>query len=293
MSRRGLVGIAIVLAWAGGLAAFARRELTQTEAERLAESALRVAPGATHFAVLRNGRHVGYASNTIDTLPARIQVTDYLVAEASTGGGDSLRRTTHRTRVRLTRGLALRDFLVTLTTDSVPLLMRGRVLNDTILEYVARVAKGSRGRTLDSARSVMRARIIAEPLLPMITLLDGPVRVGRVADFESLDPVSGKTRRAQVRLAAESLFVVADSAAYDTEATKWRSVHNDTVRAWRLDGVPGTVWVDALGRAVRHERPDGYTLQRTAYELAFENWRATSALNGEVRGQRSQVRGRQ
>src|SRR5688572_15109439 len=98
MSRRGLLGIGIVLAWGVGLAAFAQRELTRTEAERLAESALRVAPGATHFAVLRDGRHVGYASSTIDTLPARIQVTDYLVADIRTnaGDGDSLRRDTHR-----------------------------------------------------------------------------------------------------------------------------------------------------------------------------------------------------
>jgi hypothetical protein len=94
-----------------------------------------------------------------------------------------------------------------------------------------------------------------------------------------LDPSSGKTSATQVRLAAESLFVVPDSAAYDAQAAKWRSVHNDSVRAWRLDGIDGTIWVDALGRTVRHERPDGTTLQRTAYELAFENWRATSRLS--------------
>jgi hypothetical protein len=60
-------------------------------------------------------------------------------------------------------------------------------------------------------------------------------------------------------------------------------VHNDTVRAWRLDGADGALWVDALGRIVRHERSDGYTLQRTAYELAFENWRSTSPLSNRTR----------
>lgn len=287
MSRRGILGIGILLAWAAGLAAFAQRELSRTEAERVAESALRVAPGATYFAVLRDGRHVGFASTTIDTLPARIQFTDYLVADVRSG--DSLRRETLRTRVRLTRRLVLRDWFVQETTDSAPRLVRGRVLNDSILEFVARspIGGGARGRTTDSSRRVVREPVTATPLVATVTMLGGPARRGRSAAVLSLDPSSGATRAALVRLAAESLFVVPDSAAYDGQAAKWRSVHNDSVRAWRLEGVAGTMWVDALGRMVRHERSDGTTLQRTAYELAFENWRAHSPLSKKVTSGRS------
>lgn len=277
MSRRGVIGIVIVLAWAAGLAAFAQRELSRTEAERLAESALRVAPGATYFAVWRDGKHVGYASTTIDTLPARIQVTDYLVSDVA--AGDTLRRETLRTRVRLTRGLVLREFFVQETTDSVPRLVRGRVLSDSILEFVERSPVGPRGRTTDSSRRVIRDALTAAPLVAPVTMLGGQARLGRVTNFVVLNPSSGATQAAQVKLAAESLFVVPDSAAYDAPAARWRSVHNDSVRAWRLDGVAGTMWVDAEGRTVRHELPDGTTLQRTAYELAFENWRAHSPLS--------------
>jgi len=277
MSRRGVFGIVIVLAWAAGLAAFARRELSRSDSERLAESALRVAPGATYFAVLREGKHVGYASTTIDTLPARIQVTDYLVSDISSG--DSLRRETLRTRVRLTRRLVLRDWLVQETTDSVPRLVRGRILSDSVLEFVARSVIGPRGRTTDSSRRVIRAALTATPLIAPVTMLGGQGRIGRVVNFVALNPSSGATQSTQVRLAAESLFVVPDSAAYDAPAAKWRSVHNDSVRAWRLEGMAGTMWVDALGRVVRHELPDGTTLQRTAYELAFENWRGNSPLS--------------
>jgi len=276
MSQRGLVAIGVVVAWVIGIAAFTRRELTRSDAERLAESALRVAPGATYFAVLRDGKHVGYASSTVDTLPRRIQITDYLVADVP--AGDSLRRATTRTRVVLTRALVLKDFLVQQTTDSGPRISRGRILNDSVLEFVVRSAVGARGRTLDSVRQVVRTALTATPLLPVVTMLGGQPRVGRTAEFTTLDPRSGAVARALVRLAAESLFVVSDSGAYAGTAAKWRSVHNDSVLAWRLDGLPGTLWVDALGRVVRHERPDGTTLQRTAYELAFENWRATSPL---------------
>ena len=276
MSQRGLLAIGIVFAWVIGIAAFTRRELTRSDAERLAESALRVAPGATYFAVLHDGKHVGYASTTVDTLPRHIQVTDYLVADVR--AGDSLRRKTTRTRVMLTRALVLKDFLVQQTTDSGPRISRGRILSDSVFEFIARTAVGARVRTLDSVRRVVRTALTATPLLPVVTMLGGQARVGRTAEFTTLDPSSGAIARAQVRLAAESLFVVSDSGAYAGTAAKWRSVHNDSVLAWRLDGLPGTLWVDALGRVVRHERPDGTTLQRTAYELAFENWRATSPL---------------
>lgn len=276
-----MIAVVIVVAWAGGAAAFARRELSRSESERLAESALRVAPGATHFAVWRQGKHVGYASSTIDTLPARLQVTDYLVADVP--AGDTLRRETHHTRVRLTRALELRDYLITRTTDSIPLMIRGRVLSDSTFDHIVRAATGPRGRTLDSARRSMAPRAVPTPLMQVVTMLDGPTRVGRAMRVAALDPVSGLVRDTHVRLAAESLFVVADSAVYDGQAARWRSVHNDTVRAWRLDGSDGSLWVDALGRTVRHERSDGYTLQRTAYELAFENWRSTSPLSNRTR----------
>jgi hypothetical protein len=283
MSRRALLASGIVLAWVIGIAAFTRRELSRSESERLAESALRVAPGATYFAVLHQGKHVGYASTTVDTLPARIQVTDYLVSDVR--AGDTLRRHTIRTRVRLTRGLVLRDFFVQQTTDSMPILMRGRVLNDSVLDFVVRSAVGSRGRTIDSVRRVFQGQITAAPLVPLVTMLGGPARVGRSMPLATFDPSSGAVKQTLVRIAAESLFVVPDSAAYDGGAAKWRSVHNDSVRAWRLEGVPGTLWVDALGRAVRHERSDGVILQRTAYELAFENWRATSPLSSKATSQ--------
>ncbi|MGQ0641651.1 MAG: hypothetical protein ACT4P6_12955 [Gemmatimonadaceae bacterium] len=279
MTRRGVLAIGIVLAWVLGIAAFTRRELARNDSERLAESALRVAPGATYFAVLRDGKHIGYASTTIDTLPARIQVTDYLVSDVQSG--DSLRRHTMRTRVRLTRGLMLREFLVQQTTDSTPLLMRGRVLNDSVLDFVVRSATGSRGRTIDSVRTLIQGHITAVPLIPVVTMLGGPSKVGRSAPLTTFDPTSGALRQTVIRLAAESLFVVSDSAMYDGSAAKWRSVHNDSVRAWRLDGVAGALWADALGRPVRHERPDGIVLQRTAYELAFENWRVTSPLRSK------------
>ena len=75
MNARGLMAIGILAAWGAGIAAFAQREISRSPREKLAEIAARVAPGATYFAVERAGAHVGFASNTIDTIPGGLLVT--------------------------------------------------------------------------------------------------------------------------------------------------------------------------------------------------------------------------
>jgi hypothetical protein len=51
--------------------------------------------------------------------------------------------------------------------------------------------------------------------------------------------------------------------------------HEDTVRGWRISGdVPFiTAWVDESGRMIAASEAGGISLVRTAFEIAFENWR--------------------
>jgi transglutaminase superfamily protein len=80
-----------------------------------------------------------------------------------------------------------------------------------------------------------------------------------------------------VTVAAESTLVVADSAGYDSTAMAWVPVHFDTVRAFRIDEAWGDArtraWVDAQGHIVRAETPAGFTMTRSAFELAYVNFR--------------------
>src|SRR2546427_11052844 len=79
------------------------------------------------------------------------------------------------------------------------------------------------------------------------------------------------------RSAAESTLVVADSADYDSTAMAWVPVHFDTVRAFRIeqvrDGVRGNAWIDAAGHIVRATSPVAFTMERSAFEIAYENFR--------------------
>jgi hypothetical protein len=90
------------------------------------------------------------------------------------------------------------------------------------------------------------------------------------------DPIADSLTSATVRVVAESLFVVVDSAALVPGTQRWVAAHSDTVRAWRMEQQGGgiiTGWFDERGRLVAGEPFPGMTLRRTAYELAFDNWR--------------------
>src|ERR671914_1514374 len=86
MNRRGIAASAILVAWVAGLGLLVRREYFRPQVERLAEAGMRVSPGPTYYAVLQGGRHIGFASTTVDTGTTSITVSDYLVADLPVGG---------------------------------------------------------------------------------------------------------------------------------------------------------------------------------------------------------------
>ena len=98
MSRRGVVAVAI-LPLGRGLALRDPR-INPSPAARLAEVALRIVPAVTWYAVERDGRQVGFASISIDTVPRALQVTEYLVADGR-ATADTAGRLTDQVIVRL------------------------------------------------------------------------------------------------------------------------------------------------------------------------------------------------
>lgn len=259
MTRRGLLAGGVLAAWAGGFALLLARELNPSMASRLAEVALRITPITTYYVAERGGRHVGFASMAFDTVPGALQVTEYVV----TAGGDGP-RVTDQLVVRLSRGLALREFERVRAEGTDSIRLAGRV-EDSVL-----VVEGGAAPNVP-----LRESAFLGPLaLAVAALLDAP-RAGATTALTLVDPASGQSGPAALRVVAESLFVVVDSAVADSSG-RWFAVHKDTVRAWRLvtDGPPAMdAWVDAQGLVVEALRPDGLVLRRTAFELAFENWR--------------------
>ncbi|MGH7644906.1 MAG: transglutaminase-like domain-containing protein [Gemmatimonadales bacterium] len=269
MTRRRWAG-AILAAWAVALGWLVRREVFRPAATRLAEGAFAVAPAAAYYRVEVEGRQVGFASSTIDTLPDSLRVSDLVVLDVPILG--RMQRTTARSVAMLSRTLRLGTLLVRVDSDAGRYWARGHVVSDSLLRLVI-VSAGDSQVT----RIPLREALVLPSLLPLRLSLGGQLRRGQRHDLRVLDPVVLTTRRTVVSIGAESLFVVADSAEYDSTAMAWVPVHFDSLRALRLDqmagGVRVTAWADAGGRLARATSPAGLVLERSAFEIAYENFR--------------------
>ena len=270
--HRKALAIGILGAWLAGLGALAWREYSRGSAERLAEVATRVTPGASFYAVKQGREQIGFASSTIDTTLTTIEMTDLFVADLPVGG--ALHRATARSVVHLTRGLALTDFKVTLDSDAGHLEVTGRPAGDTSLVIVS----ASDGAPADT--QVVRADgpVFLPTLVPLAVMLSKEPRVGARHKLMMFDPTTMAPREVVLRIAAESLFTLVDSARIDTRVRRWVPALSDTVRAWRLEAVGEGAsrfagWVDAYGRVVELSQPGELVMRRMAFELAYENWR--------------------
>lgn len=280
--RRGLA-IALLLAWSAGLVALVRREFFRERAAMLAEAAMRLPPGVSYYTVEQGGRQVGFASTTIDTTGTTFEVVDYFITELPVAGREF--RASARSVITLSRALALRKFEVQLETPEAPMSASGTVEGDSVVRFVLRMP----GQPTDTQRLVVKGPILVPTLLPAAAILVASPKVGRTVTLASVDPRTMSPADVRFRITAESLFTVIDSAAFHADSARFVAAHSDTVRAWRLEpadaessgGFSG--WVDVNGSVVASTQPGGLSLRRTAYEIAFENWRRSRAQESSMR----------
>jgi len=269
MTRRGLLGSVIIAAWLVGLVVLVQREYFRPRAERLAAAAARVAPGATFYGVMQGGRQVGFASSTVDTTQLSITVNDYFVADLPIGG--KARRATARTSATLSRALRLTTFDLSIESEGAPISATGTVEGDTAL--VLTLTSGS--DKPEVRRVPLNGSLLLPTLVPIVVALVDQPKVGKRYVLPVFDPASMGPKEQAFNIRAESLFVLADSAVFDSTTRRWHGVRPDTVRGWNVVAeTPGafTGWVDDQGRILRTTEL-GFRLERQPYEVAFENWR--------------------
>ncbi len=274
-ARRGQARLAaavvILGAWGAGLTMLVQREFYQDRPQQLAEAALRLSPSATYFAVEQSGKVIGFASTTIDTLTNGVDAIDYFVADFPVAG--TLQRTSKRSVVKLSRALSLRSFETQVDSRSDPVHTGGRTAGDSAIVYV----KFTGTQATDSQRVSVHGPVVLPAVVPIALALTDRPKVGKTFTLPTFDPATMTPASTGFKFDAESLFTLVDSAKFDEDKGEWISALTDTVRAWRVTS-PGATggfsgWIDAQGRVVETVQPDGITLRRTAYELAFENWR--------------------
>jgi len=247
-----------------------RREYFKSSGVRIAEATLRVGPGAEFYAVSMGGGPIGYASSTVDTTPQGITVQDLMVLDIEALG--KVQRTQLSTDIRLTRDLRLKSFEGALDASGSPFRASGTVSGDSVLEVTIEA-----GGQPDTTRIRLKHPLVLSTLLPLELAFGHQLAPGRSYSVRVLDPMSLEERDVEVRVLAESTLVVPDSAAWDSVAAKWVPARQDTMRAWKVaeeyGGVATESWIDRQGRIVSAVSPIGFRIERTAFELAVENWR--------------------
>ena len=269
MSRQRWVAV-ILTAWAVSVGWLLKRELFRTTGERLAEAALAVPPGTVFFRIDLAGHQVGFASTTVDTSGTALRVSDVLLLEYPVLG--RMYRTRARSRAVVNRALRLQTLDVTFDGDEGQSLAHSEVQGDTVLR-VTLVSPGDSQAT----RLRLLQPIILTTLLPLRLAFGGAMKPGRTVATRVFDPLTLAERDISVTIAAESTLVVPDSAGFDSTTMAWTAARFDTVRAFRIEerseGLTTNAWIDAQGRLVRVTGPVGLALERTAYEIAYNNFR--------------------
>lgn len=245
------------------------RNGNRSEAQQLAEVALRVQPATFYYLIQRDGQPVGAASSALDTTTNTLVSEEYFVGDFPSG--NSTQRTSARWQTRLTRGFRLADLTIDIARQTRPFSINASVEEDTLLFIAGNKTSGGH----PPARYTFQPTLFTPSLAAVAVMLGGPPKIGRSQSLSVFDPTTRTVVRPMLSISAESVFTVIDSAAL--ENGQWVPAHRDTVRAWRIAGAPHSVsaWVDDAGRVVAANAGD-YSAIRTAFELAFKNPRVSA-----------------
>jgi hypothetical protein len=267
LNRRS-AAIAIAVLWLGGVAWMIRRNESGNLAQRLTEAAIRVEPARYYYSIAYKGAKIGAASSAVDTLAHAILGDDFFTGHFPPG--DSLAPISARMQTRLTRGARLTSITVQVSRAGKLTETYVRDDDDTLLTVTS-----GKGRGSVLATEAIQAPVVTPGLIGIPLFLAESPSVGRSERFIVFNPVTSRPQSRLLKIVAESVFTVVDSATLTPDG-RWVAAHRDTLRAWRVGGDTDglNVWLDGGGRLVSATSANGLSAIRTAYEMAFEKPKA-------------------
>ena len=268
--RRRTIGVLVIVVWVAGLGFLYNRTSHRTLAQRLTEVGMRVSPETFYYTLEQGGKQVGVAFSAIDTSKTKIVSSD-LVRGRFAVGNDTL-RVEARSEARFSRGMRLSDFIIRASGDLAPFLLRGVMQEGE--QQTLRVTTEQKGSRPITQEAIADAPVFPPTMAPLPLLLSQNPKPGDSVRIAMFDPMSRNLKDVTLRIEADSLFLIADSATFDSTTNHWVKARQDSVRGWRIThrGSPFTAWVDRAGRLIAASEPGGITMIRTAFEIAFANW---------------------
>jgi hypothetical protein len=268
--RRGLA-VAILLAWAVVLAWHVRREYFRPTAVRLVEASANLNPASSFYSIKLGNEPIGYAASRIDTMSGGFMLEDDVRLRVMALGADL--PAIARTQIRLGKSLELRDFQFALRSDFGSFRVSGEMQGDTLLDL--EIVGG------DDERSVSMPTdgpIILPQVMSMQFALGSEHKPGAVYAFDVFDPSIMERQRVTIEVLGKETLTFPDSAVFDEASARWVPARYDSVETWRVrqkfGGVELESWLDPDGMVVRATSPRGYTIERTAFEIAWNEYRA-------------------
>ena len=247
-----------------------KREYFRPTAQLLAEAATRVGPSASYYTLTMGGAAIGYETSTIDTTVAGITVQSNMVLDIQALG--STQKTGVTTIMSLTRTLHLLSFEAQLNSEAAKYKVTGRVDGDTVLLVTIEA-----GGHPQHQRIPLTTPIVLSDLVNLRLAVGGEMKVGKSYAIRMFDPMLMQQRDITLRVLAESTMVYADSARYDSTAARWVAARLDTVKGFKVAQTMGGLtlesWIDGRGSVISASTPVGFDVQRTAFEIAVENWK--------------------
>ncbi len=278
--NRKVIALLVMLIWVAGLGFLYNRTTHRTLEQRLTEVGMRISPETFYYTLEQNGNQVGVASSAIDTSKTRVIAGD-LVRGRFPIGNDTL-RVEARSEARFTRGMRLSDFVISADGDLQPFTMRGVTQEGE--DKTLRITTEAKGARPITQETIPEAPVFLPSASPLPLMLTREPKIGDSVKVSMFDPMSRELRNVTLRIQADSLFLIADSATFDSTANQWVKAHQDSVRGWRITDAksPITAWVDNAGRLVAASEPGGVSMIRTAFEIAFANWNLRERQRGKT-----------
>ncbi len=267
MTRRSLGGL-VLAAWLAAIGWLAWRQLTG-EGDGLEGVSRRLVPGASFYAVTVAGTPIGLASLTLDTTTIGYRVVDVLSLDLPGLPGGAARQVL-RAEHELSRTFRLGTSDLSLSDAGLGIQVSASITRDSLLG----IRIGRAGQRPELVQLFPLDEFTVPSAVPMRIASARDLVLERSRSFLVLDLLGERVEGNTSRVAAESTFVVADSAVRQVDGT-WDPVITDTVAAWRVDrlgGAAGSGWIDPEGRPLRLTFPLGVTLERGPFELVSQEY---------------------
>ncbi len=265
------LALAILAGWVVVLAIHVRREYFRPITVRLAEASTSLMPAASFYSVKLGDSPVGYAASRIDTVAEGFVLEDDMRLRINALGSEV--PALARTRVRLGKRLELEGFRFTLRSDFGEFQVVGAMQGDSLLEL--RIVAGGDEQQMAIPTD---GPVLLPQVMPLHFALGSEPEAGEVYAFEIFDPSVMERQRVTLEVLGKQTLTYPDSAEYAQDADRWMPLRYDTVETWHVrqafGGVELESWLDPDGQVVRATSPLGYSIERTAFEIAWNEYRA-------------------